>query len=533
MSKNVAVAAARDEKKSRVDRILDSIERAGNALPHPFILFMILSGIILVLSLVMSRAGVSVTALSATNGGSETAETVFTIQNLVTKDYLLNLVINFPQTFISFGPLKTALVVIISIAVAERSGLLSAFVRRVLLGASPTWMMLIIAFIAVNGNLLADVAVVVLPPLSGAIFAAMGFNPWLGITLSYIGATAANSASIVITSTDINLAAVTQQITGNLGINAPVNPLMNWYFIMASTFVITITMVVVSKTIMKNKLPLRDPNANLTGGGSTRISDSQLTPAELKGLRAAGIFSLVYFALLAVMTIPSGGILRSPEGTILPASPFLNGLVMIITLYFIFAGIIYGKVSGGLKSLQDLPDMMAKGITDVSGFIVIILSASIMIQVFSDSHIGDMIGAAGGQFLKDFNIGPTAALVGLILITMFSNLFVISGLTKWLLFAPVFIPLFASIGVSPAVIQMTYRIGDAITNSICPMNAMLGAIIGYYTLWKPKGYGKVGLGTIMVLALPYTMAIAVMLILQFLVWMLFGLPLGPGAGAFM
>lgn len=122
MSKNVAVAAARDEKKSRVDRILDSIERAGNALPHPFILFMILSGIILVLSLVMSRAGVSVTALSATNGGSETAETVFTIQNLVTKDYLLNLVINFPQTFISFGPLKTALVVIISIAVAERSG---------------------------------------------------------------------------------------------------------------------------------------------------------------------------------------------------------------------------------------------------------------------------------------------------------------------------------------------------------------------------------------------------------------------------
>ena len=520
MSKNVAVAAARDGKKSRVDRILDSIERAGNALPHPFILFMILSGIILVLSFVMSRAGVSVTALSATNGGSETAETVFTIQNLVTKDYLLNLVINFPQTFISFGPLKTALVVIISIAVAERSGLLSAFVRRVLLGASPTWMMLIIAFIAVNGNLLADVAVVVLPPLSG-------------ITLSYIGATAANSATIVITSTDINLAAVTQQITGNLGISAPVNPLMNWYFIMVSTFLITITMVVVSKTIMKNKLPLRDPNANLTGGGSTLISDSQLTPAELKGLRAAGIFSLVYFGLLAFMTIPSGGLLRSPEGTILPTSPFLNGLVMIITLYFIFAGIIYGKVSGSLKSLQDLPDMMAKGITDVSGFIVIILSASIMIQVFSDSHIGDMIGAAGGQFLKDFNIGPTAALVGLILITMFSNLFVISGLTKWLLFAPVFIPLFASIGVSPAVIQMTYRIGDAITNSICPMNAMLGAIIGYYTLWKPKGYGKVGLGTIMVLALPYTVAIAVVLILQFLVWMLFKLPLGPGAGVFM
>ena len=226
-------------KKSRLDRVLDAIERGGNALPHPFILFMILSGIILVLSCILAKAGVSVTALTATDGGAEMAETTFTVTNLLTKNYLLNLIINFPQTFISFGPLKTAMVVIISIAVAERSGLLSAFVRRVLLKASPTWMMIIIAFIAVNGNLLADVAVVVIPPLAGAIFAAMGYNPWLGITLSYLGATAANSATVVITSTDINLAAITQEITGNLGINAPVNPLMNWYFILVSTFLIT------------------------------------------------------------------------------------------------------------------------------------------------------------------------------------------------------------------------------------------------------------------------------------------------------
>ena len=83
------------------------------------------------------------------------------------------------------------------------------------------------------------------------------------------------------------------------------------------------------------------------------------------------------------------------------------------------------------------------------------------------------------------------------------------------------------------MIQMAYRIGDAITNSVCPMNAMLGAIIGYYTLWKPKGYGKVGLGTIMVMAIPYTIAIGAVLILQFLVWMLLGLPLGPGAGIYL
>ncbi len=522
-----------ETQKSRLDRILDAIERGGNALPHPFILFMILSGIIVVLSFALSKAGVSVTALSASNGGKEMAETTFTVTNLLTREYLMNLIINFPQTFISFGPLKTAMVVIISIAVAERSGLLSAFVRRVLLKTSPIWMMTIIAFIAVNGNLLADVAVVVIPPLAGAIFASMGFNPWLGITLAYLGATAANSATIVITNTDINLAAITQEITGSMGIDAPVNPLMNWYFILVSTFLITIVMVVVSKTIMKNKLPLRDPNANLSGGGSTLVTDSQLTPDEISGLRAAGIFSLLYFAGIAAMTIPQNGWLRSAEGTILPSSPFLSALVMIIALYFVFAGIIYGKFSKSMKSAQELPEMMAKGINDVSGFIVIVISASVMIRVFTDSHIGELIGAAGGQWLLSMNIGAIPALLVFILISMFANLFVISGVTKWLLFAPLFLPLFATIGVSPAMIQMAYRIGDAITNSVCPMNAMLGAIIGYYTLWKPKGYGKVGLGTIMVMAIPYTIAIGAVLILQFLVWMLLGLPLGPGAGIYL
>lgn len=528
MEKNVKMNG-----KSRLDRILDAIERGGNALPHPFILFMILSFAIIVLSFVLSEAGVAVTAVSATNGGSETAETVFEVKNLLNREYLLNLIINFPNIFISFGPLKTAMVVIISIAVAERSGLLSAFVRRVLLKTSPTWMMIIIAFIAANGNLLADVAVVVLPPLSGAIFAAMGFNPWLGITLSYIGATAASSASVIVTSADINLAAVTEQITAGMGINAPVNPLMNWYFTLTSTFLITAAMVVVSKTIMKNKLPLHDPNANLTGDGSNLVGESELTAGELKGLRVAGIFSVLYFGMIAAMTIPKNGWLRSPEGNILPTSPFLSSIVMIIVLYFLLTGIVYGKVSGKMRSLQELPDMMAKGINNVSGFIVIVISASIMIQVFSDSNMGNVIGAAGGQFLLSMNIGPIPAMIGFVLITLFVDLFVISGVTKWLLFAPVFLPLFTAIGLSPAMIQMAYRIGDAVTNAICPMNAMLGAIIGYYTLWKPKGYGQVGLGTIMVMALPYTLVIAVVLILQMLAWMLLGLPLGPGAGIYM
>ncbi len=332
--------AAQTKGQSRLDRILDAVERGGNALPHPFILFMILSGVILVLSFVLSRAGVSVTALTATNGGSEIGSQVFTVNNLLTKDYLLNLVINFPNTFISFGPLKTAMIVIISIAVAERSGLLSAFVRRVLLKASPTWMMIIIAFIAVNGNLFADVAVVVIPPLAGAIFAAMGFNPWLGITLSYLGATAA-----------INLAAVTQQISDGLGLAAPVDPLMNWYFILVSTFLITGTMVVVSKTIMKNKLPLIDPNANLTGGGSTLVADSQLTEGELKGLRWTGIFSVLYFAAIGVMSVPWNGWLRNGDGGILPSSPFLSGLVMMIALYFVFAGITFGLTSRNMTSI--------------------------------------------------------------------------------------------------------------------------------------------------------------------------------------
>lgn len=520
------------EPASRTDRFLNAVERAGNALPHPFILFMILAGAFMVLSWVLAKLGVSVPILSMSADGAFTETTVQPV-NLLNVPYIVDLIVGFPQTFISFGPLKLSLVAITSIAVATESGMLSAFVRRVLLKASPTIILVAISFLGVHGTLFGDVGTLVLPPLSAALFAAMGFNPWLGLTLAVVGSTAGYSASLVITSTDINLAAITQTVVENAGMNAPTDPLTNWYFIAVSAILLTIVLVVVSKTVMKNKLPMIDPNANLSGGGSTLVADSSLTPEEKKGLRAAGIFSILYFGALIFMTVPKNGWLRSPEGTILPSSPFLSGLVMVISLYFLLGGVIFGLASKRLESIQKLPDLMETGVKSLAGFTVIIMGASIMLKVFTDSRIGDLIGAGGGMILRTFNIGAVPALLGLIVIAMLANLLIISGITKWLIFAPIFIPLLATLNVSPAAIQMAYRIGDATTNAISPMNAMLGIIIGFYALWKPKGYGRVGIGTVFTMAIPYTVAIGAVLVVQFLVWMLFRLPLGPGASLFL
>lgn len=520
------------ENQTKTDRVLNAIERAGNALPHPFLLFMMLTVIFIILSWILSKIGIAIPVTKPDADGVLT-QTIVEPVNLINVQYLVDLIVGFPQTFISFGPLKMSLVAITSIMVAQESGLLSAFVRKVLLKASPTSILIAISFFAINGNILADVATMILPPLSAALFAAMGLNPWLGLTIAVVGTTAGYSASLTITGNDINLAAITQTVAENAAIKAPTDPLMNWYFIFVSTILLTITMVVVSKTVMKTRLPMVDKNANLSGGGSTLIADSAISKQEAKGLKVAGIFSIVYIAAILFMTVPKTGWLRSAEGNIIPTSPFLSGLVMVISLYFLFAGLLFGLASKSIESVQKLPDLMETGVKSLAGFTVIIMSASLMLKVFTDSRTGDLIGASGGLLLQKLNIGAIPALLGLIIITMLANLLIISGITKWLVFAPIFIPLLSSINVSPAAIQMAYRIGDATTNSISPMNAMLGIIIGFYTLWKPKGYGKVGVGTVFTMAAPYTAAIGIVLIIQFLIWMLLGLPLGPGASIYL
>ena len=181
-----------------------------------------------------------------------------------------------------------------------------------------------------------------------------------------------------------------------------------------------------------------------------------------------------------------------------------------------------------MKSLGEAAEWMKNGISSMSYFLVVAAAAVIFLKLFNDSHIGEYIGSYGVVMLQGIEASPGVAIFLFLVLVSVSNLFIISGSVLWIMYAPIFVPLMLALGYSPAATQMIYRIGDAPLNAICPVNPFLILVIGLLNKWRPKGTEAVKVGTPLMLAMPYALAILGVLVIQLVFWVLFDLPPGPG-----
>lgn len=517
------------EKKSRFDRFIDGVERVGNKLPHPFWLFVSLCIIVMVLSFVMSSMGVEVTYLKASRVASEApTETTVSVVNLLSKESIQGLFTGFTGIYSGFAPLGLVMIMMLGVGMLEQTGMLNALIRKTILGAPTSMLILIIALVGVNANLASDAGVIVVPAVAGAVFKSLGINPWIGVISGYVAANGGFSANIFIAGTDALLAGITESVTTGLGIDAPVHPMMNYFFMAASCFVVVGATYLVTKFYIGKKL----------GGVEVKMDKEELeahkvTKEEIKGLKYSGIAALVFLGVILALTIPENALFRNADGGLLPKSPLLSSIVSILFFFFFSLAIAYGKGSGSIKSMDDVPKFMREGVTNALGFIVIALPASIFIHLFGMSKISTIIGVMGGEALKRLDVSGFPLLVGFIFICTFMNLFITSGSAKWLIISPVFVPMFTMLGFSPALTQAAYRIADTCTNIISPIDYYVPVIMGLLVTYNTDPDRKVGLGTVISLCLPYSIAYMIGLLALLFIWYTFGINLGPGVPMFM
>lgn len=517
------------KKKSLFDKFIDGVERIGNKLPHPFWLFVSLSIFVMVLSFVMSKAGVEVTYLKASKIATEApTEVTIGVNNLLSKENIQGLFTNFTNTYSGFAPLGLVMIMMLGVGMLEQTGMLSALIRKTILGAPASMLILIIALVGVNANLASDAGVIVVPAVAGAVFKSLGINPWIGVISGYVAANGGFSANVFIAGTDALLAGITESVTKGLGIDAPVHPMMNYYFMVASCFIIVGATVLVTKFYIGKKL----------GGTEIKLDASQLeehkvTKEEKKGLKYAGIAAIIFILALLALTLPENALFRNADGGLLPKSPLLSSIVSILFFFFFTLAMAYGKGSGSIKTMDDVPKYMKEGVSNALGFMVIALPASIFISLFSASKISTIIGVLGGEVLKSLSISGYPLLVGFVLICTCMNLCITSGSAKWLIISPVFVPMFSMLGFSPALTQATYRIADTCTNIISPIDYYVPVIMGLLAMYNTDPNRKVGLGTVISLCLPYSIAYMIGLLGLLFVWYMLGLDLGPGVSMFM
>ena len=516
------------EQNSRMQRFLKGVEWLGNLLPHPVILFVWMSVFLLVLSSVLSYFGVSVIDPRPEGAKGRSVDGMIEVVNLLNGEGLARIVENLVTNFTGFVPLGTVLVALLGVGIAERSGMISAALRGLVLNAPKKMVTFTIVFAGIMSNTAAELGYVVLIPLAAVIFHSLGRHPLAGIAAAFAGVSGGYSANLLLGTVDPLLSGITQEAAR---INDPaytVGAEANWYFMVVSTFLISGLGYFVTEKIVEPSLGKYNP----TDADDPSVLDTKaehVSAIEKKGLMWAGISMLIFCLLLAWTVVPADGILRNTETGLISGSPFLKGIVVFIFVFFAIPGYIYGKITGSMKNNQDVVDAMSHAMSSLSIYIVLVFFAAQFTEFFNWSNLGSVMAVSGATFLNDIGLTGPFLLVGFILICAVVNLMLGSASAQWAVTAPIFVPMLMLTGYAPEMIQAAYRIGDSTTNIITPMMSYFGLIMAVAIRYKKN----TGVGTLMAMMLPYSIAFLVGWIILFCIWVfVLGLPVGPGSETF-
>jgi aminobenzoyl-glutamate transport protein len=494
------------------DRFLNGVERVGNALPHPATLFGIFALLILILSAVAS--------LFDWNALHPGTKEVISSVNLLSVDGIHRILTEMVTNFTSFAPLGIVMVAMLGIGIAESSGLIGALIRALVLSSPKKILTFVLVLAGILSNAAADVGYVLLIPLAGIIFIAIGRHPIIGMAAAFAGVSGGFSANLVLGTVDPLLAGLSEEAAHILDPTYSVNPTANYFFMVASTFVIAFTGTWVTERWVA-------PRFGKYEGEESGKGIERLTVQEKKGLRNAGIAAVVILIITLAGIIPSNGIFRGDDGTIL-ASPLIKGVVAMLFITASLMGIVYGFTIRKYRSDADIMNGMADSMKSLAMYYVLVFFAAQFVAYFKWSNLGIIFAIRGAEIVMASGMGLIPLMILFILLSGLINMAMGSASAKWAIMAPVFIPMFMLLGYSPELSQAVYRIGDSVTNVISPMMSFFALIIAFIQKYDKKA----GIGTVIATMLPYSIAFFLVWTVLLVAWLILGLDLGPGAGIF-
>ena len=516
-------------------RFLDAVEWLGNLLPHPVTLFAWICLGILLLSGIAGYFGWEVLDPRPEGARGRAEDGVIRAVSLMNPEGFRRIAMGLVTNFTGFVPLGTVLVSLLGVGVAERSGLLSAGIRAMVLGAPRNLLTLVVVFAAVVSNTASEMGYVVLIPLAAVVFHSVGRHPFAGLAAAFAGVSGGYSANLLIGTVDPLLSGITTEAAAMIdpsfatgGANE-VLPTANYYFMAISTLLITVLGTLVTTKIVEPKLGPYDASRAEDDIGEAAAQMGRLAPEEKKGLLWAIVTTVFMLIGLAALALPENGWFRDPaenETLIQDLRPMLRSVVALIFVLFVVPSIVYGKITGSMRNDRDVIDGMAKAMSSMGLYMVLVFFAAQFVAFFSWTNLGTITAVVGADLLIGWNLTGPIVFVPFIFMCCFVNLMLGSASAQWAVTAPVFVPMLMTVGYSPEVIQAAYRIGDSTTNIITPMMSYFGLILAFAMRYDRK----LGIGTLIATMIPYSIVFLLGWMVLFYSWVfVFGLPVGPGA----
>ncbi len=507
-----------EASKTATQKVLDAVEKFGNSVPHPIIIFLILIGIVMVLSHILHMFGARVSFEAINPVTHELEQLQASANSLLTADGIRHIYTRLVPNFMAFSAVGLLIVAMVGVGVAEASGLVNALIRK-LVTVSPAWSLsYILAFVGILSSVAADAGYLVLIPLAGVALLSVNRHPLAGLALGFAAVASAFNVNMLVKPLDAVLTELTNDAIHLVNPTLSIGLTANLWFSMASVLFLTVVIALVTERIVEPRLGRYKGVAE-----SSPQSNGELSADESRGLRYAALGLLGVVVFFCLLTVPEGAPLRHPEtGAIMGSSPFMSGLIGVILLLFLVTGVMYGIGAKTMKDTADVIDAMTKAVAGLGGTILLFLVISQFVDYFNYSNIPTLMAVSLADTLKSANIGPLWLLLGFIGVLLLLNLFFTPAIATWAMFAPVFMPLFVTLSVDPAAVLAAFRVGDSPSNAITPLNAYFALIVGFAQKYDKNA----GVGTVIALMLPYVMWISILWTLLFVVWYVLGLPWG-------
>jgi len=494
--------------------VLAAVERIGNKLPDPAVLFIALLFIVWVLSWMLSYVTFDVI--------DPRTDEALAIRNLLTGSSFTEFLSVMVTNFSHFHPVGVVLVAMLGIGVAEHTGFINAAIRSLLNVTPPSLLTPMVILVGIVSHSAVDAGYVLVIPLGGVIFYAAGRHPLAGIAAAFAGVSGGFSANFVPSSLDPLLQGLTQAGAHILDTSVVVNPLNNYFFTTASSIIIVSLGWYITDKIVEPRIS----KTEVDGDAEDLPEMHDLQDNERKGLRWALISMVLGIALLIATALPEGSAWRSGTGDLTAFdAPMMRSIVSLIFLLFLVPGVVFGIVSGSMKSSKDMIEGMTHSMHGMAYYLVIMFFIAQFVYAFGQSNLGVLLALKGAEFLQALNAGASITIVGIVLLTAFVNIFVGSASGKWGLLAPIFVPMLMSLGISPDLTQAAYRVGDSSTNIITPLMPYFPLVVVYCQRYVKN----TGIGTLTAMMLPFSMWFLFVWTIFLLLYYAAGFPLGFAA----
>lgn len=496
----------KNQQRTLIDKLLNAFEIIGNKLPDPTTIFLVLCFIILGLSFILNSMGIS--------AQHPTTKEMIYIENLISSQNLKQLLIDMVKVFQTYPPLGVVLVAMIGIGLAEKTGFLETLLILMIRKVPKKFIYFTVIMSGMIFTGIGDAGFVILPPLAAIIFLNIGKNPIIGVLLAYASAAIGFCSGLFVSLNDILLTSFTIPAAQLLVPNFEKSPAMTIYF---NTANFLLQVVIITWVTIK----FIEPRFSSYEG--EKEERGEITIEEKNGFKYGIIGFLIYIGIIILLCCGKNAFFRDLSGSLVSLkSPFMGGLIPIMSLSFFIPGYIYGKVTKKIKSDKDVARYIGQSLGEMGGYIFIVFVSAQFLALFSKSNLGIILAIKGAAFIQEMGLNGIGLIIMYILLVAFINLFIGSASAKWAILSPVFVPMFMLLDYDPALTQMAYRIGDSSTNMISPLFPYMTLILAVAQRYDKK----FGIGTLMANMIPYSLVTMIGSIILLSIFLIFRITFG-------